>query len=171
MMRSTPLLALIALASALAPHSEADAQPLKPRIGFGFNSTLTTGDNLFGVGIHTRVAIPVNADLSIGAGGGLTGFVLSGRDEATYFLEPQIVAIVTINAGNPRSPYVLAGIGGYFPVGSKNTPDEGGPTLHGGLGWAIGLQSTAIYIEVNPALVIAKSSAELLLPVRFGIVL
>ncbi len=47
---------------------------------------------------------------------------------------------------------------------------NGGPTLHGGFGWVQTLQSTTLFYEIDPALIIGKSSVDLVLPFRIGII-
>ena len=165
-MRVLPLLLLCAL------YAPAHAQSMTPRIGFGLSGTMTTdSDNPFGLGIHVRGSLPVNPDLSFAAGAGFTGFVLGGREDASYYATPHLVAIITLNSLNPRSPYVVFGGGGYLPVGGKEENRDGGPLLQGGMGWATSLQQTSIYLEVTPSLVIGKNASRIVMPVKVGVVL
>lgn len=139
-----------------------------PRFGIGFTALLSTSDAL-GLGLRGRIAAPVNSDFSIAGDLGLTGFVLGGRDDASWVFDPQVSAIVTLAEKPKRTPYVLGGIGAYIPF-DENERDEGGPTLHGGIGWVQSLTETTIFYELNPALVIGKSSIDLVLPFRFGLI-
>ncbi len=150
----------------------AHAQQLSPRIGFGLTTTVTTDfANPIGLGLHVRGSLPVNPDLSFATGIGVTGFVFSGRDDAAYYVTPQVLAIVTLNAMNARAPYVLLGLGGYLPVGGGSDEKDGGPAIHGGLGWAARLQETSVYLEVTPALVVGKDASKLILPLKVGVVM
>ena len=142
-----------------------------PRFGFGLNVVGSTQSPPIGIGFDARLSIPINPDFSIAGGSGVHGYVFKGRENASYFVTPSLSAIVTMDATNVRSPYIIAGIGGYLPVRSEDRKDDGGPAIHGGIGWTVLLQATAVYLEVTPTLVIARTSAGVLLPVRFGIVL
>ena len=164
---ATGFLLLMTACTGTAAH----AQALNPRIGFGLTSTVTTDfDNPVGLGLLVRGSLPVNPDLSFAAGAGITGFVLGGRDDASYYVTPQVLAIITLSSTTPRSPYVLFGLGGYLPVGT-NKNEDGGPTLHIGMGWAASLQHTSVYFEVAPSLTIAKDNSRLILPIKAGVVI
>ena len=154
-----------------APDSSTNAQARRPAIGIGFSTLATTGQNPVGLGFDTRLSWSLNVDFSVAAGASLVGYIFDGRDEAAYFLLPQASAIVKLDAFNVRAPYVLAGLGGYLPVSGDDRKDESGPTVHGGIGWMIALEATAVYIEVNPTLVVARKAADFLLPLRFGVIL
>ena len=157
----------------LAPDSQ--AQSSSSRFGFGFTPTLTTDSKRpVGLGLHGRISFPVTTDFSIAAGAGLTGFILQGRDDAGYFVTPQILGIVTLDAQNYRSPYVLFGLGGYFSIFSDTEEEEeiSGPTVVGGMGWAFSLSSqTSVYLEVLPSLVIGSENTYIILPLNIGVVL
>ena len=169
--RSSLAGALAAAVLMLVPSLTATSQKRSPRIGLGLNTMLTTGERLVALGLNARVAFPYNADLSFAIDLGLTGFVLGGREDAAYYVNPQGSAIITIYPRNPRSPYVITGFGGHIPVGNARESGEGGPTLHAGIGWVVGLVDTSLYIEIDPALLIAKDYVDLLLPIRLGIVM
>lgn len=145
----------------------ADAQSLAPRFGLGFNTLLSTEDGL-GFGFRGRASIPVNADLSFAADMGFTGFILEGRDDATYVIDPEVSAIVTL-PGERSAPYILGGIGGYIPTNQANRTISG-PTLHFGLGWVKALNDTTLFYEIDPALVIGKENVQFILPIRIGII-
>ena len=169
-----PRLALLALALFLfAAPASAQRGGLDPRFGVGFDGLISIlgGDVLddgFGVGVRGRASFPVNADFSVAAGGGFAGFLLGGRDDATYLFNPQLSGILTL----PRSPrwarYLVGGIGGYFPLGDSGA--EGGPALHLGLGWVRPLQETSLYVEIDPALVIGETRTALIIPARVGVI-
>lgn len=153
----------------------ASAQNLRPRFGAGFDAVVTPpGQDVvpegFGIGLRARAAIPVNADLSFAAGLGVIGFVLSGQDEARYLLNPQISGILTL----PRARwagYFLGGFGGMIPLSNDViSPDEGGFTIHAGIGWALPLNETSLYVEIDPSLVIGENSTTVALPVRVGVI-
>ncbi len=153
---------------ALAPR--VSAQELSPRFGLGFNTLITTADGFdFGLGIRGRASAPVNADLSVAVDLGFTGFILGGRDDASYVFDPQVSAIVTLPFQGDRAPYVIGGIGAYAPI-SDNSNSDSGPTLHLGVGWVQALNETTLFYEVNPALLIGETDVSLLLPFRLGII-
>ncbi len=162
---------LLLLASSLS--SPAHGQQHPQRIGFGLTTTVTTDfAEPVGLGLHVRWAYPVNSDLSFAAHGGFAGFVLGGRDNAKWYATPQALAILTLQAGNPGSPYVMLGVGGYLDLGGSNdASEEGGPTLSGGIGWAYQLRNTSVYVEIAPALVIGREASRVILPLRVGVMM
>ncbi|HMB90093.1 MAG TPA: hypothetical protein VKP65_04550, partial [Rhodothermales bacterium] len=97
--------------SLLQPADDAMAQAAT-RFGIGFNGLISTTDGL-GLGIRSRISAPVNADLSFAADLGLTGFILQGRDDASYVFDPQVSAIVTLPGRRDKMPYILGGVGAY----------------------------------------------------------
>ena len=170
----TCLIALVLLAVPTAEAQVEGTEPARPamRFGFGFTATMTTDfANPVGPGLHARLAIPVNQDLSFAAGGSIAGFVLGGREEAVYYAAPQVLAIVTLNATLPRSPYVLFGLGGHLPFYGPENNSQSGPVLTGGIGWALVLQQSSVYFEVLPGLVVARKAAKLTLPINIGVIL
>ena len=173
MMQTTRLSLLLPLFLAIGmlyPMQDAAAQKMQPRFGLGFNTTLTTAEGVLGLGLRSRVSAPVNADLSFAVDLGLTGFILGGRDDASYVFDPQISAIVTLDNRQQRTPYILGGIGAYVPFGNDTDDEESGPTLHGGFGWVQGLENTTLFYEINPALIIGETAVDLVLPFRIGII-
>ena len=168
-MRTTFVLLL--LLGLLAPDSSIHAQARRPAIGIGFGTLATTGKSPVGLSFDTRLSWAINTDFSLAGGASFVGYVFDGRDDAAYFLLPQASAIIKLDATNLRAPYILAGFGGYMPVGGSDRSDESGPTVHGGIGWMVGLQASVVYIEVNPTLIIARDVADIMLPVRLGVVL
>ena len=159
------LLAYSAVSLSAVP--EVTAQPLEPRFGLGFNGMISTADGL-GLGLRSRVSAPVNADLSFAVDLGLTGFILKGRDEATYVFDPQVSAIVTLPPGPKRAPYILGGLGAYIAFSEDG--NDGGPTIHGGIGWVQSLRETTLFYEVDPALIVGESAVDLVLPFRVGVI-
>ena len=157
--------------AALILFGFSSVQAQKPKVGFGLSGVASTQDPPIAMGFDLRVSWPINSDLSVAPGVGVMGFVFEGRANASYFFAPNVSAIVTLTADNPRSPYFIGGLGGYMAVGNSDNNDESGPTVHAGLGWTWLMESTAVYLEVSPMLVIARNSANVLLPVRFGVVL
>ena len=149
----------------------AQEQRLPIRFGFGFSSIVTTGERLVALGFDTRFSLPYNRDLSFALDMNTVGFVLGGTEAAAFYLNPQLSAIVTLYPSNPKSPYIIGGFGGHILLNSADDADETGPTIHGGVGWVLGLQDTSIYIEVDPALYIGSKFVDLIMPIRVGIVL
>ncbi len=140
----------------------------RPNFGLGFNAVLSSTEGL-GVGIRGRAAWPVNADLSLAVGTGFTGFVLEGRDEATYLFDPQVSVIVTMNATGPRTPYFLGGVGAAIPV-NDNANADSGPTLHFGIGWVQGLRDTVLFYEVDPTMLVGETEISFVIPFRIGVI-
>ncbi len=146
---------------------------LNPRFGVGFDALLSVAsgevlDDGFGLGVRGRASFPVNADFSFAVGAGFAGFLLGGRDDATYLFNPQVSGVLTL----PRSPrwarYLIGGFGGYFPLG--DSMKEGGPSLHLGLGWAQPLNETSLYVEINPSIVIGETRTAIIIPARVGVI-
>ena len=160
------LATLLITGSFLQPADDAMAQAAT-RFGVGFNGLISTTDGL-GLGIRSRISAPVNADLSFAVDLGLTGFILQGRDDASYVFDPQVSAIVTLPGPRDRMPYILGGVGAY--VSFQDGDSEGGPTLHGGFGYVQALNETTIFYEINPALIIGEESVNLALPFRIGVI-
>jgi hypothetical protein len=160
------LLALTALPS-LAQRASHSNAAIPPRFGMGFNALLSSEDGL-GLGIQGRASAPFNRDLSFALDLGLTGFILQGRDDASYVFSPQGSVIVTF-PGTTKAPYFLGGVGGYIPLSNEDR-STGGPTLHFGLGYVQTLSETSVYYEVNPALIIGETEVNLVLPLRVGII-
>ncbi len=154
--------ALLLLVSAPAAH----AQQLTPRFGLAFQSILSFQDGL-AIGFHGRAAAPINADLSIAFDLGAAGFVLEGRRNATYVVTPQLTAILNLPSYRDNATYVGAGFGYYAPV-NRDDNTNGGPTFHVAYGWILGLRETSLYVEVDPALIVAQEGVSLALPVRVG---
>lgn len=165
-LRAVLVAILVVLISASAPRS-ADAQLSRARFGMGLNTLLSSDDGL-GIGFRGRVSTPINSDLSFAGDLGITGFVLGGRDDATYVIDPQVSAIVTLE-GVERAPYVLAGVGAYF-VTSDDINSNEGPTIHVGVGWVRALRETLLFYEVDPALIIGDDSVALAIPFRIGVI-
>ena len=143
-----------------AVSSDLRAQSFRPKIGFGLSLVGGTTDQAVGTGLDLRLAWVVNQDLSIGTSANFVNYILEGRDNAAYFFHPNVTAIVTLDATNLRSPYLILGLGGNLPLGGDADSDEAGPSIHGGLGWAFSLQSTSLYLEITPAMIVVRSSVE-----------
>lgn len=165
--RMALLLMLAALPASAQRSSRYDATQLPPRFGMGFNALLSSEDGL-GLGIQGRASAPFNRDLSFALDLGFTGFILQGRDDASYVFTPQGSVVVTF-PGTTKAPYFLGGVGGYIPLSNEDR-SSGGPTLHFGLGYVQTLSETSVYYEVNPALIIGEEEVNLVLPLRVGII-
>ena len=165
-----PLLALL-LAVLLAPAASAqryDAAP--PRFGAGFDlySAVTSQRALPdgpAIGVRGRVALPVNADVSVSASLGLGAHLFEGTSAARYVLNPQASVIVTL-PGRGTARYVIGGVGGFLPLSDGG----GGPAIHAGYGWAIPLTETSLYAEIAPSLLIGQDEAVPVLAVRGGVI-
>lgn len=163
--------ALLVVCLGLLLALPARGQDLNPRFGLGFNTVISTEDGL-GLGLRLRGSAPVNRDLSFAVDMGVTGFVLEGRDEATYLVDPQVSAIITLPYGNESGQltYFLGGLGAYLPFDGDGVSDSAAPTIHMGIGRVKQLTETSFFYEINPALAIGESSVDLVLPLRVGII-
>ncbi len=169
MRRAVPIACLMMLILA-----SAQAQPWSLRSGFGFTTLLTTStENPIGLGVHVRGSFPINADLSFGVDLDLISFLFEGYESGELYLAPHAMAIVTLNATNPRSPYVIFGPGIYMPLLPFPFADTAlsGPSLTGGVGWAARLQQVSVYFEVTPSLIIGAKSVQLATPLKVGVVM
>ncbi len=172
-LRLLPLVALVALLPFIsAPRATAQASELQPRFGGGFEGVLFIGNprvvrDGLGLGLRGRASFPINADFSMAADAGIIGFVLSGREGALWVFNPQVSGILTFPAlGQAR--YLLGGIGYFAALG--DAPAEGGPAVHGGMGWVIPLRESSLYVEINPSLVIGQQRAAIAIPARVGVI-
>ena len=162
------ILALSVVLTAAAADAQRDS--VAPRYGAGFDvATAVLGQDVIpdgpSIGIRGRVAIPVNADLSVAGSLGLGAHLFGGSDDTRYVLNPQVSAIVMLPSdGSAR--YVLGGFGGFLPFSGGG----GGPSLHLGYGIAIPLTDTSLYAEVDPSLVIGDTEVVPVLAVRTGVI-
>lgn len=145
------------------------AQDMRPRFGVGFGTMLSTSDGL-GIGFRGRASAPVNSDISLAVDLGFTGFILGGRSDATYVFDPQASIIVNLPYRSHTLAYALFGIGGYIPVGNNIGDKINGPTLHLGIGWVHTLHDTALFYELNPAMIIGENGIDLAFPIRVGLI-
>ena len=164
-----PRFALLLLAVLLASPPPASAQGATPRFGVGFDLVgALPGQDLvpdgLGLGLRGRVALPVNADLSVAGSLGISANVFEGRAETDYVLNPQASLIVTL-PGRSSARYVLGGFGGFLPFDGA-----GGPSLHAGAGWAVPLNETSIYFELNPSLVVGAEETGVVVAARTGVI-
>ena len=138
-----------------------------PRFGVGTELMLSTANNV-GIGFRGRVSMPVNADVSVAIGSGITGFALGGSDNARWVFTPQVSGIVTLE-GVRQAPYILAGVGAYLPLGEFEGKRHG-PTFHAGAGKVRVLRDVSLFYEVDPGIVIEKSRIDLIVPFRIGVI-
>lgn len=143
------------------------AQLSETRFGLGFNTLLSSEDGL-GLGFRGRISTAINADLSFALDAGLTGFILGGRDDATYIIDPQASLIITL-PGVERATYLIAGMGAYIDT-SGNSDSLEGPTIHFGVGWVQTLRESVLFYEIDPALVIGRTEVAVAIPFRIGII-
>ena len=143
------------------------AQLSNARFGIGFNTLLSSEDGL-GMGFRGRISSAVNADLSLALDLGMSGFILNGRDDATYVFDPQASLIVTM-PGVERASYLIAGLGAYINTNDKPNALEG-PTIHLGIGWVRALRESVLFYEIDPALIIGSSDGGVAIPFRTPII-
>ncbi len=169
-MRSLSLGLLLTLLVPVASAQRSDSVP--PRIGVGFETVtpLLSQDVLPtypSLGLRGRVALPVNADISLAASMGVGAHLFEGRRDTRYVVNPQVEVIVTLpdsRRGSVR--YAFGGFGGFLPL----TDGGGGPSLHGGYGWAIPLQESSAFAEINPSLVIGEDEVTPVIALRAGVI-
>ena len=165
-------LTLLVLLWAARPGGVARAQSdnLTPRLGAGVQLLGSTEDGV-APGMRMRVSAPLNADVSLAGGLGLSGFVLSGSENAMYLLEPQLSLVVNLPSVSSGDylPYLLTGVGGHFPLADESR-SESGLVLHVGYGRVQSLMDTSVFYEVNPGFLIADDHVEVLLPIRIGLI-
>lgn len=141
------------------------------RTGLGAQVLVSTAENNVGPGFNFRVSTPINSDVSLAVGSGLTGFIFRGRDDAAFALDPQVSAIVSFSTTTvgSQNTYVLGGAGAYVPFGA--TTAQSGPTFHLGIGRAWLLQESSLFAEFNPGFLVGRQRTTLVLPIRVGIIL
>jgi hypothetical protein len=128
---------------------------------------LSTIDGL-GLGVTGRVSIPLNGDVSVAIGSGVTSFLFGGTEDAEWLFTPQVSIIVTLS-GVEKARYFIAGGGGYLPIGDPGR-DRAGPAVHFGMGWVHPLSQSTLFYELDPMLVLQANRIDLALPVRIGII-
>ena len=143
-----------------------------PRIGAGFEAVVPIlSDDVLpsypSLGLRGRVALPVNADVSLAASLGVGAHLFEGRQDTEYVLNPQVEIIVTLPENRRGAVrYAFGGFGGFLPLDGGG----GGPTLQGGYGWAFPLQETSAFAEVNPSLVIGDDEVVPVIAARAGVI-
>ena len=167
-MRALPLLLALLLAAPAGAQRYGDAPP---RIGAGFDLiTAVYSQNVVpdgpALGVRIRGALPVNADVSVAASLGVGAHVFGGGDDTRFVLNPQTSLIVTLPGDGPSVRYALGGFGGFIPFSGGG----GGPSIHAGVGWAIPLSETSVYLEVDPSLIIGDTEAVPVLAARVGVI-
>lgn len=160
------LLLLLGVTLSLSPVHAQDDRP--SRVGLGIQMLGSTASGNVGPGLHLRASTPLNSDVSLAVGSGLTGFIFRGRDQAAFALDPQVSAIVSFSTAQAENMYALAGVGAYVPFGDTNT--ESGPTFNLGIGRAWLLQESSLFVEFNPGFLIGQESTTLVLPIRVGVI-
>ncbi len=151
--------------------SSASAQGVAPpRYGVGFDVTtalysqdvVPSGPSL---GVRGRVALPVNADISVAGSIGIGAHVFGGTSDARYVLNPQTSLIVTLPSDG-AARYVLGGFGVFLPFSGGG----GGPSIHAGAGLALPLSVASLFVEADPSLVFGEDSVIPVLAVRAGVI-
>lgn len=166
MQRISSLLLILGLALAVAGPVQAQNDA---RFGVGVQVLGSTADNNVGPGLRFRVSTPINQDVSVAVGSGITGYIFRGRDDAAFALDPQVSAIVSFASTNAETTYVLGGGGAYVPFG--DTSAESGPVFHLGIGQAWLLRESSLFFEFNPGFLVGQESTTLVLPFRVGVIL
>lgn len=167
MQRFSCLLLLFGLTLSLAGAAQAQERP--SRFGLGLQVLASTASGDVGPGLHFRASTPLNSDVSLAVGSGLTGFIFRGRDDSAFALDPQVSAIVSFSTDAGQSTYVLGGAGAYVPFGDTDT--DSGPTFNVGLGRAWLLQDSSWFLEFSPGFLIGQETTTLVLPIRAGVIL
>lgn len=160
---------LLAAGLLLSLAGSVQAQENESRFGLGLQVLTSTASGDVGPGFQFRASTPLNPDVSLAVGSGLTGFIFRGRDDSAFALDPQVSAIVSFSTEANQTSYVLGGIGAYVPFGDTNT--DSGPTFNLGLGRAWLLQESSLFVEFNPGFLVGEESTTLVLPIRIGVIL
>lgn len=161
-----PLLSTLVLSLSLASPAGAQSES---RFGMGAHILGSTADDNVGPGLFVRVSRPVNQDVSLAIGSGLTGYIFRGQDDASFALDPQLAAVVSFDSQPDETTYVLGGAGAYVPFGDTST--DSGPTFHLGVGRAWLLTESSVFFEFNPGFLVGEERTTLVLPLRLGIIL
>jgi hypothetical protein len=169
--RFIPLFALLLVLLIGHSVSPAHAQSsIQTRFGIAMNMALSV-DNGFGLGFRGRVSSPINTDFSLAIGMGFTGFVLRGRDDATFVFDPQLSGIINLPSTSPDAEiYLLAGLGAYVPISQNAGSNESGPSIHFGIGRVQLLQESSFFYEINPAVIVGETTVQFVLPFRVGLI-
>lgn len=160
---------LLAAGFMLSLVGPAQAQERNSRFGLSLQMLASTADGNVGPGLHFRASTPLNSDVSLAVGSGLTGFIFQGRDDSAVALDPQVSAIVSFSTKSARTTYALGGIGAFVPFG--NTDAESGPTFNLGFGRAWLLEESSLFVEFNPGFLVGEESTTLIFPIRVGVIL
>ena len=170
--RALALCLILAASISISTSNTASAQAIRglenTRFGIGLNTVLSV-NNGFGLGFRGRVSSRVNRDFSLAIGLGFTGFVLQGRDDASFIFDPQLSGIINLPVPGGSEVYLLAGIGAFVPL-TQASSNESGPSIHFGIGRVRMLTDSAFFYEINPAVVIGQTKVEFVLPLRVGII-
>jgi hypothetical protein len=169
-----PALLLALLLTLLAPDALAQRfSPSPARYGVGFDVTgAIPGQDLIpkgiAIGLRGRAALPINADVSLAGDVGLAAHLWDGRDQTRWVLNPQTSLIVTLPSSPDRrnTRYVLGGFGAYLPFSGGS----GGPTVHLGIGQAIPLNDTSVYMEFDPSLLVGDGETTVVIAARAGVI-
>ncbi|MEZ4700156.1 MAG: hypothetical protein R2834_07480 [Rhodothermales bacterium] len=169
--RNVTLFVLLILLALCIPSQATRAQgSIKTRFGIGMNMAMSV-DNGFGLGFRGRVSSPINSDFSLAIGMGFTGFVLRGRDDASFVFDPQVSGIINLPSTTPDAEiYLLAGLGAYVPLSQNTSSNESGPSIHFGIGRVQLLQESSFFYEINPAVIVGQTAVQFILPFRVGLI-
>jgi len=159
---------ILALALLLLCCSGESAFAQSSRFGGGLQLMGSTVSDNVGPGVRIRTSTPLNPDISLGIGAGLTGYIFEGRDDASYAFDPQASLIVTLPGAARERLYVLGGGGVYVPFGDITA--NSGPTIHAGVGKVWLLNESSFFFEFDPALFVGKEQTDVLLPLRIGVI-
>lgn len=144
------------------------ANAQQSRFGGGLQLLGSTVSDNIGIGARFRTSTPLNPDISLGIGAGLTGYIFTGRDDASYAFDPQASLIVTLPGPARQRLYVLGGGGVYVPFGDITA--NSGPTIHAGVGKVWLLNESSFFFEFDPALFVGKEQTDILVPLRVGVI-
>ena len=143
---------------------------IQTRFGIGLNMAMSV-DKGFGLGFRGRVSSPINRDFSLAIGMGFTGFVLRGRDDASFMFDPQLSGIINLpSTTSDAEIYLLAGLGAYVPLSQNTSSNESGPSIHFGIGRVQLLEESSFFYEINPAVVVGATAVQFILPFRVGLI-
>ena len=154
---------LVLLAGVVVP---AQGQ-INVQVGGGIQMVGSTAEGSVGPGPFVRGAFPITRDVSLGVGTAGTGYVLEGGDDASYVLDLEAAAIVTLPSPSKSANYLMGGGGVRVPFRSDL---DAGPAVHLGLGRLWALQESTLFVEVRPTLYVREAEADFVFPLRAGII-
>lgn len=141
---------------------------VNPQVGGGIQMVGSTAEESVGPGLFLRGSVPLTRDVSLAVGTAGTGYVLEGGDDASYVLDLEAAAVVTLPSASKSANYLMGGGGLRVPFRSDDL--DVGPTVHLGLGRLWALRESTLFVEARPTLYIRDTETDFVFPLRAGII-